>query len=355
MGSNPTPSASFCPRHLNERASDALLISITFQIQFFIVIFHAIDMASRAFHRNSLFGISCLVLASVIWGTAFVAQKTGMDDMGPMLFNASRSFLGSACLMIFLPLLDRLSGRRPGLWGECSSPSQRRILLSGGLCCGIILTIAGLLQQIGIQYTSVGKSGFLTALYIVMVPIAGLFLHRRSTWVMWVSAVMAMFGTYLLCGVSPGSFNRGDLWLIACSFAFTGHILVIDYFAPRTDCVRMSCLQFLVAGLLSLICGLCFGESASFDNLRGAWLSILYCGMGSSAIAYTLQIVGQKHVHPAIASLVMSLESVFSVLGGWLILGQRLTPLELTGCAIIFAAVLLAQVPVPTHDSSKES
>ena len=310
-------------------------------------------MATRTTHRQKTLGICSLVLASVIWGTAFVAQKTGMDDMSPMLFNASRSFLGAVCLMVFLPLLDRLLGHRPGLWGGCQSPSQRRSLLLGGLCCGVVLAMAGIFQQIGIKYTSVGKSGFLTALYIVMVPIAGLFLHRRSTWVMWASAFIAIVGTYLLCGVTPGSFNRGDIWIIGCSFLFTGHILVIDHFAPRTDCVRMSCLQFLVAGTLSLISGLCFGETTSLASLRSAWGSIAYCGLGSSAIAYTLQIIGQKHVHPTVASLVMSLESVFSVLGGWIILGQRLTGMELVGCVTIFAAVLLAQVPVGTAEAPR--
>lgn len=303
-------------------------------------------MSTQITNRQRTFGSFALFLTAAIWGLAFVAQKTGMDSLEPMLFNASRSFIGVIALMFFLPLLDRLSGHSPSVWGQCSSSARRMTLLLGGICCGCVLAAASILQQIGIKYTSVGKSGFLTALYIVLVPIAGLFLKRKCQWNMWVSAIIAIVGTYILCGTSSESFNYGDLWVIGSAFVYTMHIMVIDYFAPRTDCVRMSCLQFLVAGIISLAAGLIFGERASWHNITQAYIAILYCGLGSSAIAYTLQIVGQKYVHPAVASLLMSLESVFSVIGGWLFLNQKLTALELTGCAIIFAAVLLAQAPI---------
>ena len=211
----------------------------------------------------------------------------------------------------------------------------------------ILLTAASLLQQYGISSSSTGKSGFLTALYIVIVPIAGIFLKRRATWLHWVAVGTALTGTYLLC-IGPGEGLRlspGDLWLIACALAFSVHILAIDRFAPLADCVRMACIQFFLTGVLSLIVGLAVGECLTWSGIRGAMIALLFCGIGSSGIAYTLQMAGQKYVHPVAASLIMSLESVFAMLGGLIFLHESHSVREYAGCAVIFAAVILAQIP----------
>ncbi len=294
--------------------------------------------------RLSILSTAALLLAAAIWGLAFVAQSTGMDHIGPCPFNAIRSFLGALALLPVIAMLDYTAGEPLSFWGAAKTTSQRRQLLKGGIACGAALAIASLIQQYGIAYTTVGKAGFLTTLYIIFVPIAGIFLHRRPTILMGIAAVAAIAGMFLLCISGSTSFGKGDLAVLCCAFFFTAHIMVIDHFAPRVDCVRMSCLQFFVAGVISTVAAVIFQQPCTLTAALAAWKPLLFCGICSSGIAYTLQIVGQKHVHPTIATLVMSLESVFSAVGGWLILNQRMTPREITGCAIIFVAVLIAQI-----------
>ena len=217
-------------------------------------------------------------------------------------------------------------------------------LLAGGICCGLALFVASNLQQIGIQYTTVGKAGFITALYIVLVPVFGIFLKKRAGIRVWVSVALAVAGLYLLCITDRLALGKGDILVLLCAVVFAVHILVVDHFSAKTDGVRMSCIQFLVCGLLSGVCML-LTEHPEMRLILQAWQPILYAGVFSCGVGYTLQIIGQKGTDPTVASLILSLESVVSVLAGWLLLGQRLSVRELGGCALMFAAILLAQLP----------
>ena len=281
-----------------------------------------------------------LLLTAMIWGSAFVAQSQAMDSVGPLTFNAARMLVGGVALLPVIRLLD--APRRRG--GEAASPGSRRDLLIGGICCGAVLFVASAFQQTGIQYTSVGKAGFITALYIVMVPLAGVLFGRKIGAALWAGVALAVVGMYLLCMTGEAGVNRGDALCLACALFFTAHILVIDRFSPRVDGVRLSCIQFFMAGALSLI-GMIAFEKPSWQGVLAAWLPILYAGVLSSSVGYTLQIIAQKNVNPTLASLLMSLESVFSALSGWVILGQGLSGRELAGCALMFAAIILAQLP----------
>lgn len=280
-----------------------------------------------------------LLLASFIWGSAFVAQSVGMDYVEPFTFNFVRNIVGG---LVLIPCIYLLRDRTKHEAAE--TPSDKRTLLIGGVSCGVILCLASNMQQIGIQYTSVGKAGFITALYIVIVPIMGIFLKRSCGWKVWVSVAIALVGFYLLCMVGGFSLERGDVYLLICALLFSVHILVIDHFSPMVDGVKMSCIQFFVCGILSGIAML-IAESPEVKDILAAWLPILYAGVLSSGVAYTLQIVGQKNYNPTVATLLLSLESVFSVLTGWVVLHQKLSVRELGGCVLIFLAVILAQLP----------
>jgi drug/metabolite transporter (DMT)-like permease len=282
-----------------------------------------------------------LFLAAVIWGAAFVAQAVGMEHIGPYTFNAARSLVGGVALLPVIAIFDRF--KSPERRQE--EKANRKTLLLGGISCGVALCVASNLQQVGIQYTTVGKAGFITALYIVIVPILGIFVHKKVGAKLWVSVVIAIFGLYLLCMSGSLSLGKGDLLVLLCAVAFSIHILVIDHFSPKVDGVKLSCIQFFVAGVLSLVPMLASeGVPAAHDVIL-SWAPILYAGVLSSGVAYTLQIVGQKGVNPTVASLVLSLESVFSVLSGWLILHQSMSTRETLGCILMFAAIVLAQLP----------
>jgi drug/metabolite transporter (DMT)-like permease len=229
--------------------------------------------------------------------------------------------------------------------GRNDSTSQdKKTVLIGGVCCGIALFLASNLQQVGIQYTSVGKAGFITAMYIVLVPVLGIFLGKRAGLKVWISVALAVAGLYLLCITEGFSIGKGDILVLLCAFGFSAHILVIDYFSPKADGVRLSCIQFLVCGILSGIC-MFVTEKPDLSAILQAWMPILYAGVMSCGVAYTLQIIGQKDMDPTIASLILSLESVVSVLSGWALLGQKLSARELFGCVLMFAAIILAQLP----------
>lgn len=282
-----------------------------------------------------------LFLTAFIWGTAFVAQSVGMDHIGPFTFNAVRSLVGGLALIPVILFFNR----RKSPERRQTERANRKTLVIGGVCCGLALGVASCLQQVGIQYTTVGKAGFLTALYIVIVPILGLFFRRKAGAKLWVSVAIAIVGLYLLCMSGSLRLQWGDFLVLLCALAFSIHIMVIDHFTTRVDGVQMSCIQFFVAAAFSAVCML-VGEGVPDPSAVAiSWVPILYAGVLSSGVGYTLQIVGQKGVNPTAASLVLSLESVISVLAGWVILGQSMSPREILGCVLMFCAILLAQLP----------
>lgn len=282
---------------------------------------------------------SCmLALAALIWGVAFVAQSVGMDYVGPFTFNAVRNFIGSLVLIPCILFFDR---RRADA-GE-TQPQNPKTLLTGGILCGIALAAGSSLQQIGIQYTTVGKAGFITALYIIIVPLLGIFLRKRIGLFVWIAVALAVGGMYLLCMTETSGISRGDLFVLAGSFAFSLHILIIDHFSPLVDGVRLSCIQFFVCGLICSVPMFAL-EQPTMHAILSAWAPILYAGVLSCGVAYTLQVVGQKGCDPTVASLILSLESVFSALAGWVLLHQVLSFREVAGCILVFAAIILAQI-----------
>lgn len=288
-----------------------------------------------------------LLVTAIIWGFAFVAQSVSMDYIGCFTFNCVRNLIGGLVLLPCIYFLNRFDvNRKRTLEGQTEEQKKkgRKTLILGGICCGIFLCLGSNMQQIGIQYTTVGKAGFITALYIVLVPVLGLFLGKKCGAKIWVSVLIALAGFYLLSFTAGTGLEKGDVYLLVSAFLFSGHIIVIDYFASEADGVKMSCIQFFVCGLLSGIVML-FTETPSMQSLFDAKIPILYAGVLSCGVAYTLQIVGQKDFNPTLASLILSLESVFSVIAGWLILRQELSGRELAGCLFIFCAVILAQIP----------
>lgn len=288
-----------------------------------------------------------LFLAAFIWGVAFVAQSVGMDYMGPFTFNGARFLMGS---MVLLPLVIY---RRKGKSKESKKFGSRRDTLTGGICCGLALCCAALFQQFGIVYTTVGKAGFITTLYIIIVPIMGIFLKKKVPGKVWIAAVIAAAGMYLLCMSESLRLSRGDTYVFICAILFSIHILVIDYFSPKADGVELSCLQFLTAGIIGSVLALIF-ERPTLSNFAGGIIPLAYAGIMSSGVAYTLQVIGQKDLNPTVASLILSLESVVSMLAGWVILKQALSPRELFGCVLVFAAVILAQLPEKSHSEKEE-
>lgn len=279
-----------------------------------------------------------LFLAAFIWGVAFVAQSVGMDYMGPLSFNGARFLMGS---VVLLPLViyRRQKNRKAGI-----PAPDTKITIKGGICCGLALCTAALLQQYGIMYTTVGKAAFITTLYIIMVPIFGIFLKKIVPGKVWIGAVIAAFGMYLLCMSERLALSKGDGLVFICAIIFSVHILVIDYFSPKADGVEISCIQFLTVGVIASIGALLF-ENPQLSQFIAGIIPLAYAGILSSGVAYTLQVVGQKNVEPTVASLILSLESVVSMLAGWVILHQALTGRELFGCMLVFAAVILVQLP----------
>ena len=284
-----------------------------------------------------------LLLASFIWGAAFVAQSVGMDFVGPFTFNGLRCLIGAGVLLPCVFIFDKQRGTRAGIWGT-QDPKQRKTLLAGGFLCGLAMLLGSSLQQIGIAYTSVGKAGFITALYIVMVPLLGLFAGKKVSIRVWCSVGLAVVGMYLLCITESFSISKGDFIILISAFFFSLHILIVDHFARKVDGMRLSFLQFFVCGLISLVPMFVF-ETPQISGILGAWMPLLYAGVLSCGVAYTLQIMGQKNTNPAVASLILSLESVFAVLAGWVLLGETLSAKELLGCLLVFIAIVLTQLP----------
>jgi len=297
--------------------------------------------------KNSLI----LLLTATIWGVAFVAQSAGMEYVGGFTFNCIRSIIGGIVLIPCVFWLRKRKSKEQGTLlfvevdvNQCSFWERNRTLLCGGVCCGVVLCVASNLQQQGIKYTSVGKAGFITALYIVLVPVISFFMRKKVGKLVWIGMLFAVAGLYFLCINETLTVGQGDLLVLACAAVFAVHILVIDYFAPRVDCVAMSCIQFITCGILSGIPMLLF-ETVSMEQLMGAAGPILYAGVMSCGVAYTLQIIGQKNMNPTVASMILSLESVISVLAGLVLLHQKLSGRELLGCVLMFVAVILSQIP----------
>lgn len=302
--------------------------------------------------RNSLI----LILTALIWGVAFVAQSVGGDSLGPYTFNCIRSFIGA---LVLIPVIFIFSKNSQSPF--TSKNKQRKFLILGGLCCGACLFLGSTLQQLGLYMgASAGKAGFLTACYILLVPIIGLFFKNKCGINIWIGVVLTLIGLYMLCFDGSFSFKVADLLLLLCALFFAIHILVINYFSPLVDGIKLSCIQFFVCGILGLI-PMFFSEMGhSFANIGtwakvftspSAWIPILYAGIMSCGVGYTGQIIGQKGMNPTVASLLLSLESVFSVLAGWIILGETMGLKQLCGCGLIFIAIVLAQLPTKNGKS----
>lgn len=289
-----------------------------------------------------------LLLTAIIWGSAFVAQKAGAV-LEPFTYNGIRMLVGGLVLIPVIYIFKAINkeDKQKQMSAE-ELAAEKKTLLIGGICCGIVLCFASNLQQFGLYFDAdAGKAGFITSLYIVIVPVLGLFLKQKVKPIVWGCIALGAFGFYLLtmAGKSSGfSLHTGELFVLICAVAFSCHILVVDHFSPKCDGIKLSCIQFLTCGIVSLVCMVIF-ENPVLADILDCWLPIMYCGVFSSGIAYTCQVLGQKHAEPSVASLIMSLESVFAVVFGAIILGERMTLVEGLGCIVIFIAVVIPQLP----------
>ncbi|MBR2041217.1 MAG: DMT family transporter [Oscillospiraceae bacterium] len=292
--------------------------------------------------NKAMLGNMLLIITALIWGCAFVAQSVGMDYVGPFTFNGTRCIIGGIVLIIVNLIFDAIKKKN----GTYKKPSEyeKKELIKGGIICGIIIFAASTIQQFGIAQTTVGKAGFISVLYILIVPFFGLLLHQKLPRMIWICCVLALTGLYLLCMNESFSLGKGDFTVLISAVAFAVHILAIDHFAPKVDCVKLSCLQFLIGGSICIICMFIF-EEPNLKNILDAWLPILYAGALSGGAGYTLQTVAQKWTKPSVASLLMSLESVFAVLAGAVILHQIPTLRETAGCLLMFASIVIIQLP----------
>lgn len=285
-----------------------------------------------------------LLLAAFIWGNAFVAQSTAMDHVGPWTFNCTRSVLACAALFVLLPFLHKTTH-------TSSAQFNRKRTIAGGLAAGVFLAAASMFQQIGIMTTSVGKAGFITAMYVVLVPVLGIFLGKKPPVRTWLGCALSLLGLYFLCMEGSFSLKPGDTMVLISAFLFAGHILTVDHFRDDTDPLVLSCIQFGVEAVICFI-GMLLFEDPSWADIKAAAVPILYAGLLSSCAGYTLQILGQRETEPALASILMSLESAFAALGGWVLLHETLSARELFGCVLTFAAVILVQIELPKHKKS---
>ncbi|QIB70536.1 DMT family transporter [Aminipila butyrica] len=300
-----------------------------------------------------------LILTALIWGTAFVAQRAGMEYIGPFTLNGLRCLLGALVLLPVILIMDRQQKREAIKTGalqptEAERKSEKRTLITGGLACGLIFFVSSSLQQLGMVYTTAGKAGFITSLYIVIVPILGIFLKQKVRPVLWACVALAIGGLYLLCIQEGFSMGKGDFLVLICALGFSLHILAIDYYSPKTNGVKLSCVQFLVCGLISLPCMFLF-ETVYWSDVLRCWLPLIYAGVMSCGLAYTLQVVAQKYTEPTVTSLLLSLESVFAVIAGIILLQEQISMREGVGCIIMFVAIILAQLPVKGEGLIKEA
>lgn len=292
------------------------------------------------------------ILAAFIWGTAFVAQDLCADSIGAFAFNATRYFIAVLALLVVILISDKVKKNKPTLTAQEKKAANKQLWL-GGLCCGAALAIASNFQQAGlVAGTDAGKAGFITALYVVLVPVFGLFFKRKVSLPTWIAVVLSVVALYLLCIKGDFSLAPGDLLVLVCAVCFAVHILVIDHFTAYCDGVKLSCLQFLFAGIISTICMFIF-EDVDFAAILSCALPLLYVGIFSCGVGYTLQILAQKDSNPTVVTILLSLESVFAVIAGAIILKQQMTVREYIGCAIMFVAVILAQIQFPTRQKAE--
>ena len=309
-----------------------------------------------------------LLLTSFIWGSAFVAQSSGMDYVGPYTYNMARNVLAFLFLIPVIYVIGKKKGGTDNAGsgtgiddtasGEANWKSillPDRTTLVGGIYCGLVMAVASSLQQIGITMTTAGKAGFITALYIILVPLMGVFIGKKIPRIIWFCVVLAMAGFYLLCVKEGFSISKGDILVLFCSLGFSVHIMTIDYFTSKgVDGVKMACIQFAVAAIVMTPVMFAL-ENPSVSGLLSAWMTIAYAGILSSGVGFTLQIVAQKDTDPTTATLIMSLESVFAAVSGCLFLNEVLLPKEILGCILVFVAVILAQVPLPVKSKEKRT
>lgn len=302
-------------------------------------------MSEKVTKSKALVSSLLLTLAAFIWGTAFVAQSEGLKEIGNFTFLCLRSCLAVVVLtpVSFMIMKRNRKTIGNGPHNENKTFFSKRLIL-GGILCGSSVCLASLVQQYGIMYSTVGKAGFLTTLYILIVPLLGLFLKRNVKPILWVCIVIATCGMYFLCVTEAGGISIGDGLLILCAFLFAVQIMIVDHFVQTVDGVRLSLVQFFVSAVISAI-GMFLFEHPDPVAIASAWFSVFYAGVMSSGIAFTLQIVAQKNLNPTVASLLMSLESVFAALAG-AFFGERLSGSEIFGCALVFVAIILAQLPI---------
>ena len=309
---------------------------------------------------RKMLGNALLILTAMIWGTAFVFQRTGMESIEPITFNAARMALAAVAVGAVSGSKGEVSGpgeNISGSKGEAAAfearsndfgAEQRRAYnkntIIGGICCGTFLAAASIFQQMGIVYTTAGKAGFITAMYMLLVPVIGtIFFHKRNSWIVWLAVLIGVAGMYLLCMTEGFRLTRGDTLVCICALLFSGHILCCDHFVQLGDPIRISAIQFASCTVISAIAAVIL-EQPTWDKIVSAAIPILYCGLISGGMGYTLQIIAQKFTDPTIASLLMSLESVFAVIAGALLLGERMSSRELLGCVVMFAAIVLVQI-----------
>ena len=286
------------------------------------------------------------ILAAFIWGTAFVAQDLCADSIGTFTFNATRYFIAVLALLVVIAVSDKAKKNKPTPTADEKKTANKQLWL-GGLCCGVALAIASNFQQAGlVAGTDAGKAGFITALYVVLVPVFGLFFKRKVSLPVWIAVVCSVVALYLLCIKGDFSLAAGDLLILVCAVCFAVHILVIDHFTAYCDGVKLSCLQFLFAGIISAVCMFLF-ETVDFAAIWSCILPLLYVGIFSCGVGYTLQILAQKDSNPTVVTILLSLESVFAVIAGAIILHQQMTAREYIGCVVMFVAVILAQIQFP--------
>lgn len=288
--------------------------------------------------NKNLLGTLELLLAAFIWGSAFVAQSAGMEHIGPLTFMSVRFTIGGVVLLPLIWFRSRSKNQKPNF-----KPENRKTLFIGGIVCGVVLTVAAAFQQYGLLYTTVGKAGFITTLYVIFVPLCGMFFKNFPKANIWIAVIIATLGLYLLCMTESFALSLGDTLVLMCALCYTAHILVVGHFSDKTDPIKLSCIQFLVVGISTALPAVLL-ESINFSDILSAWLPILYAGVLSSGVAFTLQVVAQRHTEPTIAAITMSFESVFAVLSGCVVLHQIPSSREIWGCVVMFFAIILAQI-----------
>ena len=304
--------------------------------------------------NKKMLGNILLIFTAMIWGSAFVAQRVGMEKIEPVTFNAARMLLAAVLIGFLAFLLAQKEKKHPPVRTEAENRKYRKNTVLGGICCGLFLSAASLFQQTGIVYTTAGKAGFITAMYMLLVPVINFLLFRKkNTWLVWIAVLIGVFGMYLLCMTGGFYLTHGDTLVCICAVLFSGHILCCDHFARLGNPITISAIQFATATVVSGIAAFLM-ETPTWEKIASAAIPIIYCGIMSGGIGYTLQMVAQKFTDPTIASLLMSLESVFAVLTGTLLLGERMSMRELLGCIIMFLAIVLVQIPLPKRKTKEQ-